>query len=117
MSIFIGNTVEATAIRETSDLFLTLQELIMNNNLYIDLTIIDNSLAKAIAIARVPFSKVERMEPNKRFGTTQLLKNYKLKYPKSKFKEYKENDFYDMTVDSCAKSNFSAFGQNFLFKI
>lgn len=100
-----GNTVEAIQIRETSDLYLTLEELIKNKNLYIDFTII-SLMTKAIAIARVPFNKIERMKPNNRFGTTQLLKTYKLKYPKSTFINYKENSFYDMTVDNCAKSNF-----------
>ncbi len=77
-----------------------LETRIKNKELTLDITIEEN---RAISIARLTFTKIERFVSNNRQGTTSLLRNYKLKFKNYEFSEPPITEIFQTSVDDCAK--------------
>ena len=81
-------------------MYTDLEERIKNKQLTLDITIVEN---RAISIAQLMFTKIEKVETKNRQGTTSLMRNYKLKFKNSEFSEPPVNEFFQVSVDDCAK--------------
>lgn len=91
------NTLEATVVREPFQIYNGIEGLIRNKSISIDFILDVDGTSKT-----VPFSKIEKVSSVNRFGSTSLLKNYKLKHKDYKFSTYVDKTFFDITIDECA---------------
>ncbi len=78
-------------------MYIDLEERIKNKELKLNITFYEGSWKE------LTFSKIEPYVTNNRQSTTSLLKNYRLKFKNSEFAEVPLDEFFQLSVDDCAK--------------
>lgn len=98
-SLIKGNSLEGVSVKNSFQILFFLNDKIKREEILVDIII----YSRAVSIALVPFTKIERLSRINRYGTTSLLTNYRLKYTNKKFAKSTSNVYSPISVDDCAK--------------